>query len=166
MDRPFVANFAIMEIFSKQLWYKNLVLDHTLENTASIVTEQIKAQPCGAITHDPVISVVGNRFLFTGFQPQWGELRALLFRALFSQKTQHFPCPHQAISQNYAQKFPISLSVLKLDAQMDLHPLVSEQTWGGEGWTIYCYQKDPPIFLQGFPSLLVHFARHQRKDIS
>ena len=73
MDRPFVANFAIMEIFSKQLWYKNLVLDHTLENTASIVTEQIKAQPCGAITHDPVISVVGNRFLFTGFQPQGGQ---------------------------------------------------------------------------------------------
>ena len=40
--------------------------------------------------------------------------------------------PHQAISQNHAQKFPISLSVLKPAAQTCLHPLWNVLLWVSE----------------------------------
>ena len=40
--------------------------------------------------------------------------------------------PHQAVSQNHAQKFPSSFSVLKLAAQTVLHPLWKVHLWVSE----------------------------------
>ena len=59
----------------------------------------------------------------------WGGLSALLLRALFFAQTQYFLAPQNAISQNHAQKFPRSLSVLKLVAQADRHPLWNVLLW-------------------------------------
>ena len=56
------------------------------------VTEQTRALPHVALMHDPTISAEGNKFLFTGFQPQGARLGALLLGALFSHETQHVPC--------------------------------------------------------------------------
>ena len=85
--------------------------------------------------HDPTISVESNRFLLIGFQPWEGVLRALLFTTLLF----HSPMrpstslgPHQAISQNHMQKFPISLSVLKPAVQTGLHPLWKVHLWVSE----------------------------------
>ena len=42
------------------------------------------------------------------------------------------PAPHQPISPNHAQKFPKSLSVLKLAVQIGLHPLWKVHLWVSE----------------------------------
>ena len=59
-------------------------------------------------------------------------LRALLLRALFSQETQNFPCSPPGYKPNHAQKFPTSLSVLRLAAQTGLHPLWNMHLWVSE----------------------------------
>lgn len=40
-----------------------------LSDADVLVTEQAGPWPRGALTHDPSISVEGNRYLLTGFQP-------------------------------------------------------------------------------------------------
>ena len=59
-------------------------------------------------------------------------LRALLLRALFSQETQNFPCSPPGYKPNHAQKFPTSLSVLRLATQTGLHPLWNMHLWVSE----------------------------------
>ena len=59
----------------REVWFIQL-LDYCVpsENDDyqdNTVTKQTGAQSCGALTHDPTISIEGNRFLLTGVQP-WG----------------------------------------------------------------------------------------------
>ena len=63
----------------------------SLEVQTLIITRQIGARPCGALVHDPTISIGRNGSSLTIFQPA-GGLRALMLGALLSHTTQHFPC--------------------------------------------------------------------------
>ena len=87
-----------------------------------LITMHTGLRPLGTLIYDPTIRVEGNRFLFTGILP-WGLLRALLLRALSPTGSRSFLAPQKATSQNDGQISPISLSVIKLVTQMDLHHL-------------------------------------------
>ena len=78
--------------------------------------------------YDPTISVEGNRFLFIGFQ-SWRGWDHSGSEPYSPMRPSTSPTPHQYISQKYAQKFPISLSVLKLAMQTVLYPLWKVHSW-------------------------------------
>ena len=58
-----------------------------------------------------------------------GRLRALLLRALFSHKTQHFPCSPPAYKSEPCPEVP---HILKLAAQTGLHPFWKALLWVSE----------------------------------
>ena len=86
--------------------------------------------------HDPTISAEGNRFLFIGFQPQ-GAWQHICSEPCSPMRPSTSLAPHQAISQNHAQKCPISFSVLKTAAQTGLHPLWKELFWVTESTSFH-----------------------------
>ena len=97
------------------------------------VTEQTRALPHVALMHDPTISAEGNRFLFTGFQPQ-GRVaqRGSYSEPCSPTRPSTSPAPHQALRQKPCPEVPISLSVLKPAVQTGLHPLWKVPLWVSE----------------------------------
>ena len=78
--------------------------------------------------NDPTISVKGNSFLLTGFQP-WGRgwrwcRKRSCSKSSFPTRPRASVASQKATCQNHAQKFPISLSVFKPVMHTDLHPLL------------------------------------------
>ena len=96
-----------------------------------IVTEQTGARPHGTLTHDPIVSVEENRFLLTGFQPR-GYWERFCSEPSSPVRTSTSLAPEKATSQSYAQKFPVSLSVLTTAVQTDPHPLQNVHSWVSE----------------------------------
>ena len=120
-------------------------------------TEQIRAWPHSALTYDPTISVEGNRFLLTGFQP-WGGgcLRALLLRALLSCENHCFPCspkgykpkpwpevPHICPSASHANRSPSPLE----GALVGFRVTILSQQLSPSGCGVCCSQ--PPCSGSG-----------------
>ena len=128
-NAPTVANWCKRDCTSSRL---RLVI-------RGPVTKQTEAHSC-ALMYDPIISVEGNRFSMTGFQPQAGVGGA-----------ESTPASHQVISQNHAQKFLISLSVLKMATQTVLHPL----------WKVHLWVSESPscssFFLQDLGYIILSF---------
>ena len=91
-----------------------------------IVTKQNRACPLIALMHDPMTSVEGGKFLFTGVQPRGAGDTPAQSPVLLQDPA------FQAISQKHAPKFPISSSVLKPVAQTILHPLWKLHSWVSE----------------------------------
>ena len=108
------------------------------EQQDQYVTKQAGAHPPGTLTHDPITSVEGSGFLFTGtgglFQPQdRGVWEHSCSETCSPTRPSSSLAPHQAISQKHASKFSICLSVLKPTAvQTVLHPLWKVHSWVSE----------------------------------
>lgn len=65
----YVVNFYIyLHIYELDIYISSL-----MSSMYDIVTEQTRARPHGALTHDTTVNAEGNRFLFAGFQPWAGR---------------------------------------------------------------------------------------------
>ena len=95
------------------------------------VAEQTRAHPHVALMHDPTISVEGNGFLFTEFQP-WLCWEHSCLELCSPTRPNTSLDPHQAISQKHAQKFPISLFLLKPAVPTVFLPTQNLNLWVSE----------------------------------
>ena len=109
------------------------------------VTEQAGAQPHGTVTHDPTISVEGNRILFTGFQPQWDweHFRSEPFslrrptaslapqKAISTTMPRSSPSPHLFLSRLCKQvSIPSGRCTCGSQSRHPLAAAVSSRVWG------------------------------------
>ena len=83
------------------------------------------------MTYEPTISIKGNGFLLTGFQ-SWGDRGHSCSEPSFLTRPRASLAPQKATSQNHTQKFPMSLSALKLVMQTSLRPLWKVPLWVSE----------------------------------
>ena len=109
------------------------------------VTEQAGAQPHGTVTHDPTISVEGNRILFTRFRPQW-DWEHFRSEPFSPRRPRASLAPQKAISTTMPRSSPPPhLFLSRLGKQVSIlsgrctcgsqspHPLaaaVSSRVWG------------------------------------
>ena len=100
----------------------------------------------------PTISVEGNRFSLTGFQPRWGWEHSC-WEPCSPMRPSTSLASHQAISQNHALKFLITLSVLKPAARMDLCLLWNVHSWVSESPTS---RSSSPLEDMGYVVLSLH----------